>query len=90
MKHLYINFEGINYEWSASQGGENVEFILFCTIGEIYVQVQIGESDQAQSQKFFQGTVDIPITENTALEIVSSIIKLGYFDSYFDSDVGLI
>jgi hypothetical protein len=46
MKHQYLNFKRVNYKWSASQDGENAEFILHSDSGEIYVQVQIGELDR--------------------------------------------
>lgn len=90
MLYQKLDINGIEYKWSAAQDSEQPDFVLVCERGEIWVQVEIGLNDRPHNQRHFDGFEKYPISNDTARKIICAVVKLGYLDNYFDTDVGLI
>jgi hypothetical protein len=90
MKYRELILNGKVYKWGAGQDSEHPDFVLLCAQGELGVQVEISPSDRKHNHMYMKGQVELPISEKTALSIISEIERLGYLDTYFETDVGLI
>lgn len=90
MEFKTLNIEGVNYQWAATQDSEPPDYVLVADAGEIWVQVEINSRDRSHNELFLKGKVECPISEDTALKVAEAVVKQGYIDSYFNTDVGLI
>lgn len=90
MKYKKVKHKGKIYKWSATQDSQHPDLVLQCERGDIWVQVEANPLDKKRNEIYLNGKNELPISNNTAYKVISNIVKPGYTESYFETDVGLI
>lgn len=90
MKYQEIENQGGLYKWTAYQDSEHPDFVLQTENGYIFVQIELSDADLIHNEKYFTNKELYPFSDSKAELVVKKLIQLGYIDTYFKTDVGLI
>jgi hypothetical protein len=90
MNYRLINQAGIELKWGAIQDSEHSDLCIKTDRGEVWVQVETRFSDRRHNELYTSGQKEFPISDGTAGKIITQVIKRGYLEKYFETDIGLI